>query len=191
MDPNERVPAFGISFSLDAVNQLLFSAWGAGGLGRKLPDVATLTGIELDPALPPVVTATDEGTARVALGEIIVKGLLGGTPIQAAVSVLQDIAPSSENNALVLTPSGEPAISITWLQAEDVADSVRSIIAIAAKEQLVKMLRPVNIPFPGIKLDGLGKGFAGEALAMQDPKTAVDRGAARLGISGRMALLKK
>lgn len=187
---SSRPASLAVSFSVDAVNQLLFSAWGTGTLGRTLPDMAPLTGAKLTPGLPPVVTVADGGVLRIALGEVIVEGTLSEKPITAAVTVMQDIVPGSEGDVLVLTPKGEPTIAITWLEADDVADSVKRIVGIAAKEQLGKVLKPVRLPLPKIALDKLGPGFAGESLAVGAPAVSVDRTAARVGVAGSVSLVK-
>jgi hypothetical protein len=135
------------------------------------------------------VTVADGGVLRVALGEVVVEGTLSEKPITAAVTVMQDIAPGSEDDVVVLTPKGEPTIAITWLKAEDVADGVKRIVAIAAKEQLGKELKPIRLPLPKIALDKLGPGLAGESIAVGAPAVSVDRIAARVGVSGSLTLV--
>lgn len=185
----QRPASIGISFSLDAANQLFFAAWGTGSLARTIPDVATLKGIKLTPALPPVLSVADSGALRVGLGEIVLEGTLADEPIKAAITVQQDIAPSVDGQSIVLTPKGEPNVSITWLQADDVATTVRNIIAAAAKDQVAKLLEPMRFPFPTLPLDKLGKELAGKSLAIQSPAIAVDGATDRLGVSGTMALV--
>jgi hypothetical protein len=177
-----RAPSFGVSFSMDAVNQAMFAAWGTGSFSFSIP--APLDG-KLTPALPPIVTSKD-GVLRVGLGEILVQRNGAPSPM-AAVTVLQDIIPGAETDALVLTPSGEATISITWL-TDEMASSARDLIAVAAKEQLGKFLKPIKVPLPKVSLDKLGGGFAGQSLSIQTPKVTVDTAAARLGIAGAMTL---
>jgi len=185
-----RPVGLGVSFSLDAVNQLFFAAWGTGALTRSLPDAPPVTGLKLDPALPPVLLAADGGALRVALGEVVVNAAFGGgEPFTAAVSITQDVVPGTEGQDLVLTPKGEPELSITWLDAENVADGVRTIIAAAAKEQIQKFLKPIKIPFPAIGLDKLGASFAGKSLTLAEPTVAVDRASARVSVAGSIALV--
>lgn len=187
---SSRPTSLGVSFSVDAVNQLLFSAWGGGTFSRTLPDTGPLTNIELTPGMPPVVTVGNGGTLKVALGDVMVEGTLSEKPILAAVTVMQDVEASTEDKNVVLTMKGEPAVAITWMKADDVADSVKKIVAIAAKEQLGKVLKPIRLPLPTIALDKLGAGFAGESLSVDAPAIKVDGYAARLGVAGALTIVK-
>lgn len=187
---SSRPASLAVSFSVDAVNQLLFAAWGTGTLSRSLPDTAPLSGIKLTPGLPPIVSVADGGGFKVGLGEVIVEGKLSDKPITAAVTVMADLTAGTEDKVLVLTPKGEPTVAITWLKADDIADGVKNIVAIAAKEQLGKVLKPMRFPLPTIALEKLGPGFAGESLAVDAPAVSVDRTAARVGVSGAMTLVK-
>jgi hypothetical protein len=171
----------GVSFSLDAVNQLMFAAWGNGGIAFTIPEPLSA---KLTPALPPVVSVSD-GALRLGLGEILVQRTTSDKPM-AAVTILQDIAPSGEKDALVLTPKGEPKISISWL-SDEVADGARVVIAAAAKEQLGKFLKPFRIPVPKFALDKLGAGFAGQSLAIGSPNVVVDK-SGRVTASGEITL---
>jgi hypothetical protein len=185
-----RASSFGISFSVDAVNQLLFAAWGTGALSREMPDAPPVTGLTIDAALPPILSVTSGGEIRVALGELVMKASLANGPFKAAVSVTQDVTPSVEGNDLVLAPKGEPQLSITWLEADGVAEGLRSVIVAGAKDQMTKLLKPVKIPFPSIALDRLGPSFEGQSLGIATPQVDVDRSAGRLGISGVMSLVE-
>jgi hypothetical protein len=180
----------GISFAVDAVNQLLFTAWGSGGIALSLPDTPPVAELNVRPALPPVLTVADNGMVKIAAGEVLVDAKLSGKPITAAVTLIQDIALSSEGAALVLTPKGKPTISITWLKADDIADGVKDIVAIAVEGQVQKFLKPIKIPVPAFSLDRLGKAFAGQSLAIESPTIAVDGKVARVGLSGAIELRK-
>src|SRR5690606_32864033 len=114
------------------------SAWGTGALKRDLPDADPVTGLSIDAALPPVLSVTKDGDLRVALGELVVSAEFATGPFKAAVSVVQDVDPSTEGSELVLTPKGEPRLSITWLDADNVAEGLRNIIVAGAKDQMIK-----------------------------------------------------
>ena len=184
-EPVARAPVLGVSFSLDAVNQLMFAAWGNGSLSYTAP--APLSA-KLSPALPPVVAITDAGALRLGIGEILVAREGSDRPI-AAVTLLQDVAAAGDGDALVLTPKGEPTISVTWL-SDDSAGSGSNLIAAAAKDQLGKLLKPFRIPVPKFALDKLGGSFVGQSLAIQSPTVAVDKATGRIGASGKLALTK-
>lgn len=178
-----RAPVLGASFSLDALNQLLFAAWSGGGLALTLP--APLAG-KLSPALPPVVSVSDAGALRIGLGEVVMQREGSSTPL-AAITILQDVLPSGDHDALVLTPKGEPTISVTYL-TDDSSGGGSNLIAAAAKDQLGKLLKPFRIPVPKFSLEKLGAGFAGQSLAIEAPSVVVDKKTGRLGASGSMTL---
>jgi hypothetical protein len=182
--PSARPPVLGVSFSIDAVNQLMFAAWGGGGLAFTIPEPLNA---KLTPALPPIVSVQDNGALRIGLGEILVQRSTSDKPF-AAVTVMQDIAPSGEADALVLTPKGEPTVSIAWL-SDEIAEGGRNIIAAAAKEQLGKFLKPFRIPVPKFALDRLGAGFVGQSLAITSPSVVVNKNG-RVLASGEITLLK-
>jgi hypothetical protein len=178
-----RAASLGASFSLDAVNQLLFAAWGQGGLSFAVP---APIGATLTPKLPPIVSITDTGALRVGLGEVVAQR--PGEQPMAAVTVLQDLVAQADERGLVLAPQGEATMSITWLN--ETAATGGPIIAAAAKDQLGQLLKPVRIPLPTVPLDKLGPAFAGQAIAIQSPKVAVDVTSGRLAASGTLTLAR-
>ena len=184
-EPATRAPVLGVSFSIDAVNQLMFAAWGNGSLSYTAP--APLSA-KLSPALPPVVAITDAGALRLGIGEILVAREGSDRPI-AGVTLLQDVTATGDGDALVLTPKGEPKISVTWL-SDDSAWSGSNLIASAAKDQLTRLLKPFRLPVPKFALDKLGGGFVGQSLAIQSPTVVVDKATGRIGAAGKLALTK-
>jgi hypothetical protein len=184
-EPPARAPVLGVSFSIDAVNQLMFAAWGSGALAFTFPEPLSA---KLTPSLPPIVSVADSGALRVGLGEIVVQRTSSATPL-AAVTILQDVVPSGDHDALVLTPKGEPTISVTYLTDDSVGSGGSNLIAAAAKDQLGKFLKPFRIPVPKFALDRLGAGFAGQSLAIESPSVVVDKKTGRVGASGTMTLV--
>lgn len=183
-EPAARAPVLGVSFSIDAVNQLMFAAWGSGALSIAFPEPLSA---KLTPSLPPIVAVSESGALRVGLGEIVVQRTTSTTPL-AAVTILQDVVPSGDHDALVLTPKGEPTISVTYLTDDNVG-SGSNLIAAAAKDQLGKFLKPFRIPVPKFALDRLGAGFVGQSLAIESPSVVVDKKTGRVGASGVMTLV--
>jgi hypothetical protein len=106
----------------------------------------------------------------------------------AAITILQDVVPSGDHDALVLTPKGEPTISVTYLSDDNGPGA--DLIAAAAKDQLGKLLKPFRIPVPKFALDKLGAGFAGQSLAIDSPNVSIDKKSGRLGASGVMMITK-
>jgi hypothetical protein len=175
-----RPTGFGASFSIDAVNQLLFAAWATGSLSFGAQ------GMKLSPALPPLVQVTGTGNLEIALGEVLVQRDGEPKPM-CAVSILQHVDVKAEADALVLAPNGDPTISITWLVG---GGGILDAIAEGAKGQLTRVLKPFRVPLPKVALDKLGPGFAGQSLAVTDAKIAVDRRSARVTASGAMSLVR-
>jgi hypothetical protein len=183
---------FAISLSVDAVNQLLFTAWGVGSITRTLPDTPPVSGLKIDPKLPPVITVGEGGALRLGLGEVVVDATLGSTPFTAALTVQQDVEPKADaqQGGLVLEMKGDPKIAITWLKADEVADGVRTIITGAVNDQLKKLLKPITIPLPKISLEQLGEGFAGQSIAIMTSSLEVDRNTARVKVGGSLSLVQ-
>jgi len=180
-----RSQMLGMSVSVDALNQLMYALWADGTLSYSAP--APLSA-QLAPGLPPVISISEKGVVRVALGEILVQRPGADAPL-AAVTVIQDVVPSGTDDALVLTPKGEPTISVTWL-ADDSAGSGLNLVAKAAKDQLGAYLTPFAFPLPKVPLDMLGGGLAGQALAIQSPQFTVDPQTGRIGASGVLRIVK-
>lgn len=184
------VTPFGISVAVDAVNQLLFSAWGSGDIKVAVPDTPPLTGLTLEPALPPLVVPSDHGTLNVMLGEVVAHANLSGKPFTAAATLVDEVTLGMDGGALVLTPKGDPTIGITWLDADNVPDLTRGLILAGAKEELGKLLKPMRLPIPNISLDGIGPSFKGQSLALVSPQLSLDASNARARIAGTIDLLK-
>jgi hypothetical protein len=184
-EPQSRAPVLGVSFAIDAVNQLLFATWGSGSLAYTAP--APLSA-KLTAALPPVISIGDGGAVKLGIGEILVQREGSDQPL-AAVTVLADVVPSGDRDALVLTPKGEPTVSITWL-SDGIVASGRNLVAVAAKEQLNKLLQPFRVPVPKVALEALGAGFAGQSLAIESPSVVADKKTGRITASGAMVLGK-
>lgn len=180
----QRHPSLGVSFSIDAVNQLFFAAWGRGGLSFEITQPFAM---KLTPMLPPILSFGREGSLRAALGEIVVQRNGEGPPV-AAVSIVQDVLPSTEGDFVVLVPKGSPAISITWLGGSP--GSGNNAIANAAREQIGKLLQPMKFPVPKISLDAVGPTFAGQSLGIETPSIAIDRSMGRVGASGTITIVR-
>lgn len=182
---SSRPTSLGASFSLDAVNQLLFAAWGSGALSFATPPPLRL---KLAPGMPPVMSITEGGAVRLAIGELLVQQADSASPL-ASVTMVQDVVPAAEQQALVLTPKGEPTISITWL-ADGSEGSGKNLIAAAAKDQVGRLLKPFRLPLPRFALDQLGGGFTGTSLGLDTLAITVDPRAARLAAAGTMTLTR-
>ncbi len=177
----DRPPSIGISLSMNAVNQLLYAAWGPGTIAFK---AARMT---LSPKLPPIAMVGENGELTLGLGEVLVTQE-GQTQPMAAATVFQGLEGAAEADKLMLRPKGEPRLHITWLTGEP--GPARDIIATAAKSQLKDALKPIEFPLPKIALDGLSPSFAGRSLAVGDTKVAVVPSVARVSATGTMSLVK-
>jgi hypothetical protein len=180
-----------LSFSLDAVNQFLFAAWGTGSLAMAPRDVPPITGLTLKPALPPLLVPSDSGSLKVMLGELVATASLGGNaPFTVALNIINDVAPSLDGNDLVLTSKGTPTMTLTWLVDRSVPDSTKQLIMASAQEQLGNLLKPIRIPLPTISLDKLGGTFTGASLKIDSPAIHVDSSAGRISAKGAVSLVR-
>jgi hypothetical protein len=181
----KRASSFGASIAVDAINQAFFAAWGSGTLAYTAPDPLKA---KLTPALPPIVAITESGALRLGLGEVQVQRADSSIPF-AGATVLQDVTAKMEGDVLVLEPQGEPTISVTYLTEGNIGSGL-NLVALAAKEQLQKFLKPFRIPVPKIALNGLGGGFVGQSLGVKSANIVLDRQSGRIGVAGAMTLAK-
>lgn len=180
-----RAPGVSVSVSLDAMNQLMYGAWTNGSLQYDAP--APLAA-HLSASMPPVISITPEGNVRVGVGELLVQRK-GADHALAAVSVQQDVAASSQGRSLVLTPKGAPVISVTWL-ADDSAGSGLNLVAQAAQDQVMKILKPFSYPMPVFSMDPLGGSLQGHALVIDSPAIDVDAKQQRIRATGLFSLIQ-
>lgn len=176
-----RAASIGLSLSIDALNQLLYAAWGTGSVSFK---AANMT---LRPQLPPVIMMDEQAALELALGEVMVQQE-GATQPMAAVTIFQKLEGEAQADKLLLAPKGEPRLSVTWLNVQP--GPTRDLIMVAAKEQLGKALKPVEVPIPKIALDSLDPSMAGQSLVVQTNKISVAEIAARLAAQGTMTITK-
>jgi hypothetical protein len=180
-----RAPVLGVSISIDAVNQLMYAAWADGSIAYTAP--APLNA-KLTSALPPIVAIPADGVLRVGLGEVLLTRTGADHPM-AALTIMQDVAPSGDSNGITLTPSGTPTISVTWLD-DDAAGSGLNLVADAARSQLNAFLKPFSFPLPKLPLDALGGELQGQALVVQQPEITIDSKTGRIGASALLKLIK-
>lgn len=180
-----RASSLGVSISLDAVNQFFFAAWGTGTAAINVPK--PFEGA-LVPGLPPVVSLTEDGALRVAIGEMVMTRKGSSTPL-VAISAKQDIVPSGEDGVVVLTPKGDTILSLTWM-SDETDEIARSLVASAAKDQLKKFLKPFRLTIPKFKLDALGGKLVGQSLAIGEPVFTLDANAARVSVTGPIKLVQ-
>jgi hypothetical protein len=182
---------FGVSVSLDGVNQILFAIWGNGSLTRSV-EVPQVASAKVGAELPPLLQITGDGDARVGLGELLVDVEIGGKRYAAATTIIQDVRPRISGLNLLLTPTGEPTVSITWL-GDGVDEKLRPAeiatgVAAVAKEAMLTFLRPLRIPLPRAPLDAAGPTLVGRTLALSGGTLALDPKAARITVQGSLAL---
>jgi len=170
--PMATTTAFGIAVSLDTLNQALFAIWAQGGFEMDVDDVKVVTEIHIAPMLPPVLLAAPQGKLTAGLGEVVVTGKVGGNSFKAAINVLDDVAASidGEASSLVLSMSAQPTISVTWLEAEALNESLRIIIGGVLEGYLPTLLAP--LPLPSIPLDAVATSFA-DSVATLGPDTTL------------------
>ncbi|MBM4358549.1 MAG: hypothetical protein FJ096_10625 [Deltaproteobacteria bacterium] len=184
--------AFGLTVSIDALNQALHAAWAQGGLERTVDGVPTVGSVKLTPTMPPVVLVTPEGKLYAGIGEVIVDAMLAGKPVKAALTV-QDLVTASldgKAGALTLTTSKQPLISLTWLEASHVVPVVRDTIKKMVIDQAPSMLVPIALPLPSIPLAGIAPSQAKSVAAIAPTSLlSFDADTNRARIQGSLVIL--
>lgn len=186
-------PAFGVSISIDALNQALFAAWGQNGLARSIEDVPLAGTIELAPRLPPVVLSDENGNLHAAAGEIDITAVIGGSPVHAALTVTDPVEVHIDpaKSVLVLTPGPQPKISITWLEDDGLTEEFRVTVESMAMDMLPSLLGPVELPIPSIPLGAVASSF-GDAVAVlgADADLGIDGETSRASIEGKLTVVE-
>jgi hypothetical protein len=191
--PMGSLPAaspFGLAVSVDLANQVLFNVWGQGALAQTIPD-PTVGMLQTAPALPPVLLPDGHGGVTFAMGEVVVQATVGGQTLSAGVSIVTDVDLSvgMSPSALLLTPKGTPQVSLTWLQASGLPDSLKQSLAASAASEVAGLIQPLVIPLPSIPLDALSPSLAGKVAAFAPGATvAFDTPSGRADLSGAMAI---
>jgi hypothetical protein len=178
--------SFGMSVSLDALNQALFVAWGQGGLEMGF-DTESVGHVTLAPRLPPVVLPNGKGGLTAAAGEVVADFAIGGNPVKAAFTIIDDVtlAIDPATRGIALVPSGAPQISITWLEAQGIDPVLLQLVAEGAMSKLPALLAPMTLPLPSIPLGAIASTF-GDATGAIAPgsQVLVDSAASRLTVLG-------
>jgi hypothetical protein len=185
-------PAFGVSISLDALNQALFAAWGQNGLERSIEDVPLAGTLHLAPRLPPLVLADEAGNLYAAAGEIEITAEIGGNPVHAALTVQDpvEVHIDAATSSLVLTPGPEPKISITWLEDDGLTDEFRQTVEAMAIDLLPSLLGPVELPIPSIPLGAVAKSFGDDVAVLgSGAKLSIDAKTSRASIEGALTVV--
>jgi hypothetical protein len=194
---------FGVSISVDALNQATFAVWGQNGLVRVVYPGKKYPGFKLDPivaapALPPVVFAADSGKVQVSLGDVVVGTTLhtwiADFPVQATISAVSDVALDidPQNGALRMTPAGKPTI---WLDVNTlfgvVPDSLLAplsqLLQTLAPDIVVKLVKPIEVPLPKMRLAKLIPGSKASLGLTAPVAVGVDVAAKRVVVSGDLA----
>lgn len=159
---------FGIAISLDTLNQALFAIWVQGGLELKLGDTNGLSDLSLSAQLPPVFSVQQEGKVRAGIGEVILRGGFNGKTIQAAISIVDDVALKldAKTQKLGLAMSPAPLISFTWLDEGGLPESLRTVLRTVVIEQVPQLLAPLSIPLPTLPLGGISSAYANQSAVM-------------------------
>jgi hypothetical protein len=183
---------FGISISLDALNQALFAAWAQGGLERTFDDVPLAGSVHLTPRLPPIVLPNDSGGLLAAAGEIVIDAEIAGSAVQAAITIRDHVQLTIDaaTRSVVLAPSPEPQISITWLVADGLDDAFRETIEATILAKLPTLLTPVTLPLPAMPLGAIASSF-GDSVGTLGPAAtlSVDAATSRLSLFGDLAIV--
>ena len=166
--PQALEPAFGVSVSLDALNQALHAAWAQDGLRRMLQGLPMVDTVLVEPRLPPMVLPNPDGTLSARAGEVVLHATFQDVPIQAAVNVLGDVTVQldPQGGQLLLAPGPQPTVSVTWLLYEGVDEGMRDIIKSTIIDMVPTLLTPISLPLPTLPLGAISPSLDGMAGAL-------------------------
>jgi hypothetical protein len=185
-------PSFGVSVSLDALNQALHAVWAQNGLMRRLEGLPMVDIVDVEPRLPPMVLPNGNGGLSARAGEIVLHTSFNDVPIQAALSVIDDVYLQLDpvTQQLQLVPGPEPIVSVTWLQSEGLADGVRKLIKSSIIDMIPTLLTPVSMPLPTLPLGVITPSFNGSMGALSPSTQLVIAGdTARMNLYGDLAIV--
>jgi len=181
-----------VSLSLDLINQALFGVWAEGALVRTMENVTSLGTVKLTPKLPPVMTLDKDGQLVAAIGEVFLNATLSGKPVVGSVTVLAAVVPSLDGAAgkLVLTPSPNPQVIVSWVSVEGVPPAVQTLVETLVKAQVPSLLSPIAVPLPALPLASYAPSLAGTVASVsKDAKLSLDSATKRARIEGALVLV--
>lgn len=177
--------SFGVSLSLDYVNQAFYSVWSQGLINREIVDHVEMLGIKtgpivLDAKLPPVVRAAPEGDGLLLnIGELQINTVYhssqgnGDAKVRLAVSLVTKakIAMLDEGATLKVMPSGDE--STTQLSAQLIAvesgsqaagDELAGVLNLFTPYLQTLISNDIDLPpvaIPAVDLGIISPSFAG------------------------------
>ena len=108
------------------------------------------------------------------------------------MSIIDEVTPSLSAAAgkLTLAPSKSPQISLTWLDADQVAPSLRAVIQALILKQVPLLLTPIALPLPSLPLAALAPSQALMVAALGPTSTlTLDLKTHRAAIQGALMLM--
>jgi hypothetical protein len=184
--PNwDQSKGFGVSLSLDYVNQAFYSVWSQGLLNREIVDHVEMLGIKtgpivLDAKLPPVVRAAPEGDGLLLnIGELQLNTIYhssqgnGDAKVRLAVSLVTKakISMEDEGATLRVMPSGDETTTQLTAQLIGVesgnqaaADELQGVLALFTPYLQTLISNDIDLPpvaIPSVDLGIISPSFAG------------------------------
>ena len=173
-EPMATATPFGISLSLDTVNQAIYALWAQGSLDLAVDAIDDIEDLHVALGLPPVLLAGPDGSLRVAVGEAVASGTFNGNSMKVAISLVADVGLAIDATAstLTLSTSADPTVSVTWLDASKLPEALRPLIKEALKNKLADLLSSLELPIPTIPLDMVATSY-GDSVAAFGPDTTL------------------
>ena len=186
-------PPFGASLALDLVNQILFAAWGQGGLSRELPALGDLDlgTIAVTALAPPIIEPEGEaGGVRILAGDLRVVSTLDGAPIEIICSLVvhAELAMDAAGERAIVSLSEGPLLYAEMIDGPTgVAGTVfTAIVEKLAPEAVAQLVGSVSLPVPSLPLDPVAASLAGKRMRIAPPAEFVTgEPAARMTLYGR------
>lgn len=186
-------PPFGASLALDLVNQILFAAWGQGGLSRELPalDDVGLGSIRVTALAPPVIEPEgDAGGVRILAGDLQIESTLDGEPVTLVASLLvhAELSVDAASQRAVVSLADEPRL---YAELVEGPGGIQGTVFTAIVEELApaavaQLVGSVALPLPTLPLDPVAARLAGKHLGIAPPAELVTgEPPARMTLYGR------
>ncbi len=187
-----------VSLAIDLLNQAIAAIWVQGALEQTVTSQyswgpLSIAPITVTPTLPPIVTANNDGTLTLSLGDLVghtTLSVLGwDANVQVTMSAVANVTASSDGKSLTFTLNGNPQL---WIDVNSllgiVPDAVLSLLSDAlddlAPAIVANYLKPISLQLPTIPLDQV-PGLQGETLSIAGPVTVTpDVANERISIAG-------
>lgn len=173
-------PEFGLSVSLDLLNQLLYAGWGQGKVVIDVPEGSidspgpAIGAVHATLMAPPVVVPAEDGSITIAVGDVILDTTIDGVPSKIAISARSraHVEFDKDTNGGRFVLDGTPTLQAELIEGPE--GLISTLLITFLESNVPAMLRDalgaMTFPLPELPLDGIGMG---EILRINEPQIEV------------------